>query len=74
MAYEEKKSSYDEAADLEPIIKLIKQVLNKWWLIVIFVVTFSIVSSFVNGKILLNFGFKQLKFSKLLRGMWFLKT
>ena len=42
MAYEEKKSSYDEAADLEPIIKLIKQVLNKWWLIVIFVVAFSI--------------------------------
>ena len=42
MAYEEKKTSYDDETGLEPIIKLIKQVLNKWWLIVIFVVAFSI--------------------------------
>ena len=42
MAYEGKKSSYEEDIGLEPIIKLIKQVLNKWWLIVIFVVAFSI--------------------------------
>lgn len=42
MAYEEKRSSYDEATSLEPIFKLIKQVLAKWWLIVIFVVVFAI--------------------------------
>ena len=42
MAYEEKKSSYDEVSGLEPILKLIRQVLNKWWLIVIFVIIFAI--------------------------------
>jgi len=42
MAYEEKKSSYDEENGLEPIIKLIRQVLNKWWLIVAFVLAFSV--------------------------------
>ena len=42
MAYEEKKSSYDDETGLEPIIKLVKQVLNKWWLIVAFVVVFAI--------------------------------
>ena len=42
MAYEEKKSSYEEENGLEPIIKLVRQVLNKWWLIVAFVVAFSI--------------------------------
>ncbi len=42
MAYEDKKSSYDEVTGLEPIIKLVRQVLNKWWLIVAFVVAFSI--------------------------------
>ncbi len=42
MAYEEKRSSYDEAASLEPIFKLIKQLFAKWWLIVVFVVIFAI--------------------------------
>ncbi len=42
MAYEEKRTSYDEATGLEPIFKLIRQVLNKWWLIVIFVVIFAV--------------------------------
>lgn len=42
MAYEEKRSSYDEATGLEPIFKLVRQVLSKWWLIVVFVVTFAV--------------------------------
>lgn len=42
MAYEEKKTSYDEATGLEPIIKLVRQVLSKWWLIVVFVVAFAV--------------------------------
>lgn len=42
MAYEEKRSSYDEATGLEPILKLVRQVLSKWWLIVIFVITFAV--------------------------------
>ena len=42
MAYEEKRTSYDEATGFEPIFKLIRQVLAKWWLIVVFVVAFSI--------------------------------
>ncbi len=42
MAYEEKRTSYDEATGLEPIIKLVRQILSKWWLIVVFVVVFSI--------------------------------
>ncbi len=42
MAYEEKKTSYDEATGLEPILKLIRQIINKWWLILVFVVAFSI--------------------------------
>ena len=42
MAYEEKRSSYDEATSLEPIFKLIKQIFAKWWLIVIFVVVFAV--------------------------------
>lgn len=42
MAYEEKRSSYDEATGLEPIFKLIRQILNKWWLIVVFVVVFAV--------------------------------
>lgn len=41
MAYEEKRSSYDEATGLEPILKLIRQVLSKWWLIVVFAVAFA---------------------------------
>ena len=42
MAYEEKRSSYDEATSLEPIFKLIKQLFAKWWLIVVFVVVFAV--------------------------------
>ncbi len=42
MAYEEKRSSYDEATGFEPILKLVRQVLSKWWLIVVFVVVFSV--------------------------------
>lgn len=42
MAYEEKRNSNEEATGLEPIFKLIRQVLSKWWLIVIFVVAFSV--------------------------------
>ena len=42
MAYEEKRTSYDEAIGFEPIFKLIRQVLAKWWLIVVFVIAFSI--------------------------------
>lgn len=42
MAYEEKRSSYDEAASLEPIFKLIKQLFAKWWLIVVFAIVFAI--------------------------------
>ena len=42
MAYEEKKTSYEEVTGLEPIIKLVRQVLKKWWLIVAFVVAFSV--------------------------------
>ena len=42
MAYEEKKTAYDEAIGLEPIFTLIRQVLNKWWLIATFVVVFAV--------------------------------
>lgn len=42
MAYEEKRTSYDEATGFEPIFKLIRQVLSKWWLIVVFVVVFAV--------------------------------
>ena len=41
MAYEEKKSSYDETTGLEPILKLIRQLLSKWWLIVVFALVFA---------------------------------
>ena len=42
MAYEEKRTSYDEATGLEPIIKIVRQVLAKWWLIVVFAVAFAV--------------------------------
>lgn len=42
MAYEEKRSLNDEAVGLEPVFKIIKQLLAKWWLIVVFVVIFAI--------------------------------
>ncbi len=41
MAYEEKRTR-DEDVGLEPILKFIRQILAKWWLVVIFVVVFSI--------------------------------
>lgn len=41
MAYEEKRT-HDEDIGLEPILKFIRQILDKWWLVVIFVVVFSI--------------------------------
>lgn len=42
MAYEEKRSVYDEDRGIEPILKFIRQILNKWWVIVVFVVAFSL--------------------------------
>ena len=42
MAYEEKKDSYVEEMGLEPILKLARQLINKWWLIVAFVCVFAI--------------------------------
>ena len=41
MAYEEKRTS-DESIGLEPILKLMRQLINKWWLIVAFVCVFAI--------------------------------
>ena len=41
MAYEEKRTSLDEERGIEPILKFIRQIINKWWLIVIFVVVFA---------------------------------
>ncbi|MGN1316321.1 MAG: polysaccharide biosynthesis tyrosine autokinase [Acutalibacteraceae bacterium] len=42
MAYEEKRTSYDEENSFDPIFKLIRQILNKWWLIVVFVIAFAV--------------------------------
>ena len=41
MAYEEKRTSYDEATGLEPIFKIIRQLLGKWWLIILLAVAFA---------------------------------
>lgn len=41
MAYEEKRTSYDEATGLEPIFKIIRQLLSKWWLIILLAVAFA---------------------------------
>ncbi len=41
MAYEEKRTN-DEEFGLEPIFKLIRQIVSKWWVIAIFIVVFSI--------------------------------
>ncbi len=49
MAYEEKRTS-DESIGLEPILKFMRQLISKWWLIVLFVVVFS-VSGFGIAKI-----------------------
>ena len=40
MAYEEKRS-HDEETGLEPILKFIRQILAKWYIVVAFVVAFS---------------------------------
>ncbi|MBR4287752.1 MAG: polysaccharide biosynthesis tyrosine autokinase [Clostridia bacterium] len=40
MAYEEKRT-HDEDIGLAPILKILRQILSKWWLIVIFVALFS---------------------------------
>ncbi len=42
MAYEEKRTSLDDDRGIEPILKFIRQILSKWWLIVLFVVVFAI--------------------------------
>ena len=42
MAYEEKKDSYVEEMGLEPILKLARQLIKKWWVIVAFVCVFAI--------------------------------
>lgn len=49
MAYEEKRT-HDEDIGIAPILKLLRQVLSKWWLIVVFVALFS-VSGFSIAKI-----------------------
>ena len=41
MAYEEKRHQ-DEGLDLEPILKFIRIILAKWWLVMIFILAFSI--------------------------------
>ena len=40
MAYEEKRTS-DESIGLEPILKFMRQLISKWWIIVLFVAVFS---------------------------------
>ena len=40
MAYEEKRTS-DESIGLEPILKFMRQLISKWWIIVLFVAIFS---------------------------------
>lgn len=40
MAYEEKRTS-DESIGLEPIFKFMRQLISKWWIIVLFVAIFS---------------------------------
>ena len=41
MAYEEKRTS-EEGFGIEPIFKLIRQIVSKWWVIAIFIIAFSI--------------------------------
>ncbi len=53
MAYEEKKGMYEEETGLEPLLKIVKQILNKWWIILAFVVAFAI-SGFGIAKITYN--------------------
>ncbi len=49
MAYEEKRT-HDEDIGLAPVLKILRQVLSKWWLVVVFVVIFC-VSGFSIAKI-----------------------
>ncbi len=41
MAYEEKRT-HDEDIGIAPILKILRQILSKWWLVVVFVVVFSV--------------------------------
>ena len=41
MAYEEKRT-HDEDIGLAPILKMLRQIFSKWWLVVVFVAIFSI--------------------------------
>lgn len=52
MAYEEKRTTEEEFG-LEPIFKLIRQIVSKWWVIAIFIVVFSI-SGFGIAKLTYN--------------------
>ena len=40
MAYEEKRTN-DEDIGLAPILKILRQILSKWWVVVLFVAIFS---------------------------------
>ncbi len=42
MAYEEKRTSLDDDRGIEPILKFIRQIFSKLWLIVLFVVVFAV--------------------------------
>lgn len=42
MAYEEKRTPNDDVMGFEPILKIIRTVFAKWWLVVIFAVTFAV--------------------------------
>lgn len=41
MAYEEKRT-HDDDIGLAPVLKLLRQILSKWWLVVVFVVIFAV--------------------------------
>ncbi len=41
MAYEEKRT-HDDDMGLAPVLKLLRQILSKWWLVVVFVVIFAV--------------------------------
>ena len=49
MAYQEKKQLVEEERGIEPILKIIRQLIDKWWLIVAFALAFS-VTGFVVAK------------------------
>lgn len=60
MAYEEKKTTEEEIG-LEFIFKFMRQIISKWWLIVIFVVVFA-----VSGFAIAKFTYKESYNSKLM--------